>query len=241
MLRFVRSVGLGALIAYFFDPDNGRRRRALARDRFPAFFRRMSTKAQRTGKAVAAEAEGVKQKATHLREEEKPQPDDVTLARKVETEIFRPQGAPKGKIDVNAVEGVVWLRGEVKNQAQSKQIETQVRAIPEVRGVENLLHLPKTPAPSRTRGGAKKTTTKKATSKRFDRSTQKTTSEKPKSTDKEPLPSQAAATGAGRKTAPLGSKDTEAPATTSASSVTGGTTPEPATGNGGGSGTGSAS
>ncbi len=39
--------------------------------------------------------------------------DDVTLTRKVETEIFRPQGAPKGKVDVNAVEGVVWLRGEV--------------------------------------------------------------------------------------------------------------------------------
>src|SRR3954469_9984683 len=116
-----------------------------------------------------------------------PQPkqgmDDVTLARKVESEIFRPQGAPKGKVDVNAVEGVVWLRGEVKNQAQSKKLEAQVRAIPEVRGVENLLHLPKTPAPSRTRGGAKKTTTKKSTSqgKRFERGQ---TAEKTKSTKK---------------------------------------------------------
>ena len=43
--------------------------------------------------------------------------DDVTLTRKVETEIFRPKGAPKGKVDVNAVDGVVWLRGEVKNQS----------------------------------------------------------------------------------------------------------------------------
>jgi hypothetical protein len=138
---------------------------------------------------------------------------------------------------VNAVDGVVWLRGEVKNQAQSKQIETQVRAIPEVQGVENLLHLPKTPAPSRTRGGAKKTTTKKATAKRFDRTE---SAEKPKSSKAEPLPAQAATTGTGRKPAPLGTKDTEAPATTTSSSVTGGTTPTPA-GNGGGSGTGSAS
>ena len=30
MLRFLRYVGLGALIAYYFDPDNGHRRRALA-------------------------------------------------------------------------------------------------------------------------------------------------------------------------------------------------------------------
>ena len=164
-----------------------------------------------------------------------PQPkegmDDVTLARKVESEIFRPVGAPKGKIDVNAVEGVVWLRGEVKNQAQSKKIEAQVRAIPEVRGVENLLHLPKTPAPSRTRGGGKKTTAKKSASegKRFERGQ---TGEKTKSTKKDPLPSQAASTGTGRQAAPLGTQDPAAPAKTTGESVTGGTTPTPATGGG---------
>jgi osmotically-inducible protein OsmY len=173
-----------------------------------------------------------------------PQPkegmDDVTLARKVETEIFRPQGAPKGKIDVNAVEGVVWLRGEVKNQAQVTKIETQVRAIPEVRGVENLLHLPKTPAPSRTRAGAKKTTAKKSASqgKRFERGQ---TSEKPKSTKKDPSPKEAAASSAGRQAAPLGAQDPSAPAKTTSESVTGGTTPTPATGGNGNGGTGSAS
>ena len=173
-----------------------------------------------------------------------PQPkegmDDVTLARKVESEIFRPQGAPKGKIDVNAVEGVVWLRGEVKNQAQSTKIETQVRAIPEVRGVENLLHLPKTPAPSRTRGGAKKTTAKKSASqgKRFERGQ---TSEKPKSSKKDPLPTEAASASTGRPAAPLGTQDPAAPAQTTSESVTGGTTPTPATGGNGNGGTGSAS
>jgi hypothetical protein len=75
--------------------------------------------------------------------------DDVTLARKVETEIFRPRGAPKGSVDINVVEGVVYLRGEVKRPAQIKSLEARVREIPEVRGVENLLHLPKTPSPTR--------------------------------------------------------------------------------------------
>jgi hypothetical protein len=166
--------------------------------------------------------------------------DDVTLARKVETEIFRPADSPKGKIDVNAVDGVVWLRGEVKNQKQSKEIEAKVRAIAEVKDVENLLHLPKTPAPSRQRGGAKKTTTKKAASKRFDRTP---TEEKPKSSSAEPTPAQAATTGGGRKAAPLGSKDVEAPATTTPGSMTGGTTPTPPTSGsgGGGNGTGGAS
>ena len=76
--------------------------------------------------------------------------DDATLARKVETEIFRGRRAAKGKIDVNAAGGVVWLRGEAKTPQQIKQFEAKAAAIPEVKRVENLLHLPKTPAPSRT-------------------------------------------------------------------------------------------
>src|SRR5215207_7890692 len=37
--------------------------------------------------------------------------DDVTIARKVESVIFRGQGVAKGKVDVNVADGVVWLRG----------------------------------------------------------------------------------------------------------------------------------
>ena len=72
--------------------------------------------------------------------------DDVTIARKVETELFRTRSVDKGKIDVNVVDGVVYLRGIAKNPAQVKALEAKARAIPEVVEVENLLHLPKTPA-----------------------------------------------------------------------------------------------
>ena len=37
----------------------------------------------------------------------------MTLARKVESEIFRAADAPKGAVSVNAENGVVFLRGEV--------------------------------------------------------------------------------------------------------------------------------
>jgi BON domain len=76
--------------------------------------------------------------------------DDVGLARKVESIIFRDEGVPKGKIDVNAADGVVWLRGEAKTPDMIKALERDASAIPEVKRVENLLHLPKTPAPTRT-------------------------------------------------------------------------------------------
>jgi hypothetical protein len=75
--------------------------------------------------------------------------DDVALARKVETILFRDDSVPKGHIDVNAADGVVWLRGQAKTPEMIKGLERQCAAIPEVRRVENMLHLPKTPAPTR--------------------------------------------------------------------------------------------
>jgi hypothetical protein len=197
-------------------------------DRTFKTVRSVADQATRTGRDVARQGVDLGKRFANRNPQPKEGMDDVTLARKVETEIFRPDNAPKGKIDVNAVDGVVSLRGEVKNNTQMKKIEATVRAIPEVKDVENLLHLPKTPAKSRTRAGAKKTaTTKKTTDKRFDRSTAKT-SEKKATTKAEPLPSEAASGDSGRPAAPLGAKDTEAPAKTTAASVTGGTTPVPA-------------
>src|ERR671939_888676 len=111
-MYFAVAAGLGALLAYFFDPQNGKRRRHVSRDWLAGRARGGARTAARAGRGVAAEAYGIKQKATHLREEPK-EFDDVTLARKVETEIFRPEYVPKGTINVNVENGVVYLRGEV--------------------------------------------------------------------------------------------------------------------------------
>jgi osmotically-inducible protein OsmY len=139
-LAFVAAVG-GAL-AYFFDPENGRRRRKTTLDRAAGLVRKGSKRAERAGRAVESEAYGLRQKATHFREEEKPQPDDTTLARKVESEIFRDPSVPKGQINVNAEDGVVYLRGEVERADLIQELEQAVRKIQGVRGVENLLHVP---------------------------------------------------------------------------------------------------
>jgi osmotically-inducible protein OsmY len=152
MKRLLGLVGGGALAAgwllgFFFDKDNGRRRRKGAIDRTAGFFRRRARDAGRAGRAVAAETYGVAMKATHLREQRKPQPDDVTLARKVETEIFRPADVPKGRINVNAEDGVVYLRGEADTPEMINELVERARKVQGVTEVENLLHLPKTPAP----------------------------------------------------------------------------------------------
>jgi osmotically-inducible protein OsmY len=139
---FALAGAIGAALAYFFDPDNGRRRRSIARDKTGKYFRQVGTQAQ----GVAAQAEGVKQKATHLKEEPKPQPDDVTLARKVETEIFRGAEVPKGKINVNAENGKVVLRGEADSAEMIDELVDKARTVQGVQDVENLLHTPGEPA-----------------------------------------------------------------------------------------------
>jgi osmotically-inducible protein OsmY len=66
--------------------------------------------------------------------------DDVTLARKVETELFRPADAPKGQVSVNVNDGVVELRGELADQQQIDELGESARRIGGVRDVRNLLH-----------------------------------------------------------------------------------------------------
>jgi osmotically-inducible protein OsmY len=66
--------------------------------------------------------------------------DDVTLARKVETELFRPADAPKGQVSVNVNDGVVELRGELPDQKQIDELGESARKIGGVKDVRNLLH-----------------------------------------------------------------------------------------------------
>jgi len=138
MPLFALAGAIGAALAYFFDPDNGRRRRKELIQRTGKVFRQAGRRAGDT----AAQAEGMKQKATHLKEQEKPQPDDVTLARKVETEIFRDADVPKGKINVNAENGKIVLRGEVDSRELIDDLVSKARNVQGVQGVESLLHTP---------------------------------------------------------------------------------------------------
>src|SRR5438552_17893169 len=102
MPRFAFAGAIGAALAYFFDPDNGRKRRKEAIKRAAKRFRQAGRKAQ----AVTARAEGLKEKATHLYEREKQQTDDVTLARKVESEILISAVVPQGELNVCVDGGV---------------------------------------------------------------------------------------------------------------------------------------
>ena len=143
---FMLPAALGAGLMFFFDPDAGKRRRTMVLDRTAGLFRRGMRRTERAGRAVAAEAQGVSKKVQHLQEEPKDF-DDATLAHKVETELFRDPDVPKGNVNVNAEDGVVYLRGEVESWQLVNDLEDAARKVAGVKDVENLLHLPGMPAP----------------------------------------------------------------------------------------------
>ena len=134
---FVLGALAGAAAQYFFDSQSGNRRRSVATDKAE----------YAAGQAKGAVVEAAKSaspgdtEATDLNE--------ASLARKVETEIFRDENAPKGKVDVNAEGGVVYLRGELDDEGQIEALTKAAEQVDGVERVESLLHTPGTPAPTK--------------------------------------------------------------------------------------------
>ncbi len=140
-MGYLLAALLGALTMFFLDPDRGTYRRNLTRDRVAGSGPDVAGDLGRAGRKVAADAYGVKQKIVNLDRDDVP-PNDETLAHKVESEIFRDQDVPKGDVNVNVVDGVVYLRGQVDRPDHIELLAARARRIDGVLGVENLLHLP---------------------------------------------------------------------------------------------------
>jgi len=90
---------------------------------------------------------GLRHRVMHLREQQKPQPNDATLVAKVESEVFRDTEVPSGSVNVNAENGVVVLRGQLESEQLIAQLVAKVRKVQGVQDVESLLHLPGAEAP----------------------------------------------------------------------------------------------
>jgi BON domain len=133
-----------------------RRTRAKAQPKPPASRTRAKAQPRRPAGRTRAKAQpkrvdsGTSTKAQPKRAPRRKPLDDVTIARKVESTIFRDAEVDKGDVDVNVADGVVWLRGEVQTRDLINELTARAARVTEVRRVESLLHLPETPAPTRT-------------------------------------------------------------------------------------------
>ena len=146
LITLLSGAAIGAALAHFLDPQSGRQRR----DQATTKARHAAGKA----KGAAEQAKGAADKAKGTVTSGAPggdrieDVDDVTLARKVETEIFRAPDAPKGDVSIDVQDGVVHLRGEVADEGWIARLADQADQVDGVKGVKNLLHRPGTPAPS---------------------------------------------------------------------------------------------
>jgi osmotically-inducible protein OsmY len=151
----MRSVSLvigaaaGAAAVWFLDPNDGARRRNIVRDKALKYARTGGAEAERKARYAAGQAKGAAYEAATGGDKGEPAErlNDPALARKVETEIFRAADTPKGDVSVNVEAGVVYLRGEVSDADTIRRLGDEAAEVDGVRGVENLLHTPDTPAP----------------------------------------------------------------------------------------------
>jgi osmotically-inducible protein OsmY len=150
------GAAIGAAATHFLDPASGRRRRHQLRERAASKASSGASHAASTASYAAGKAKGAVATATpsmpgsHRIDDV----DDVTLARKVESEIFRDPEAPKGQVSIDVQAGVVYLRGTVGDQAWIDRLADEAKKVDGIKGVKNLLHRPGTPAPAAEPRGA---------------------------------------------------------------------------------------
>ena len=142
------GLAVGAMLEYFLDPNAGRRRRHRARDRARSRLRRGERRAIVRARRAESHAVGIARRTINARRRAGEPLDDLTLAQKVESQLFRRAGVPKGQVSVNAEEGVVFLRGVMERQEDIDRLGEEARRIEGVRAVENLLHIAGTRAPA---------------------------------------------------------------------------------------------
>lgn len=148
------SIGAGALLMYYIDPEQGRRRRALVRDQLTharhVFTRDIPRRAEQRGRFFRGVARGVRHSAlSPLRNGHEIAVDDETLVDRVRSEVLRSRDIHPGEINVDAYEGTVTLRGQLQHEGQIRDLIEATGDVEGVRRVRSYLHLPGTIAPNK--------------------------------------------------------------------------------------------
>ena len=140
------TLALGAAAAYFLDPDNGRARRARAKDQASAALRSLkeetSTQATYRRNVVEGWVHEAKSAVRPARSF-----DDTTLVQKIKSEVlgnWTAQGNPD--VGVQVVDGEVTLDGTLEDDSRTEL----VRRVRKVEGVKDVSFADASPNGDRT-------------------------------------------------------------------------------------------
>jgi hypothetical protein len=153
VLFWVDGFIAGLLVMYYLDPHQGRRRRALVRDKV-VHMRHQVTRdlpraVERRGRFFRGVAKGVGHHAADMVLPNGEGPvDDDTLVSRVRSEVLRDHDIKAGEILVDAYEGEVTLRGQLDRPEHIRELVDRTKHVAGVRSVRSYLHLPGTPPPN---------------------------------------------------------------------------------------------
>jgi hypothetical protein len=130
-LRALGALGIGAGAMFLLDPDRGRRRRAVLRDR-------TSRVARKTGEAIGITARDLSNRSRGILHELRSlsgseQLSDEALALRIRSRLGRVASHPRA-IEVDCRDGDVILRGIILE----RELRALLRSIRSVRGVRSL-------------------------------------------------------------------------------------------------------
>jgi len=128
-LALIKGMGLGAGLMYFFDPDLGRRRRALVADQLTHACRSLEDFLGEATHDLSNRARGLTAELDHRMRNEPP-PSDEVLAERVRATLGRYVSHPRA-IEVEAMDGHVVLRGPIL----ANELEGLLPAVASVWGV----------------------------------------------------------------------------------------------------------
>ena len=127
-------------------PEHRRGRRSRLQSRLGGAARRQRQQAERRLRYVEGKAEGFEARRAGAG---MPRPaDDRAVIGEIKAALAR-LDYPTTDVNVDVVDGVATLRGQLKRPEQVREVREVVAAVPGVVRVESFLHLPGTPAPNK--------------------------------------------------------------------------------------------
>lgn len=148
------GVAIGAFGMYYLDPREGRRRRALVKDKVAhsrhVFTRDIPETLEKRGRFLRGKVRGVGHEAAELIRINGHHEvvDDETLVDRVRSEVLRDNRYKAGEINIDAYHGSVTLRGQMQPE-DARRLLHAVKDVEGVRQVRSYLHAPGTLPPNK--------------------------------------------------------------------------------------------
>lgn len=135
LLALATGIAAGALVMYMLDPNSGRRRRALVRDKAVATGHDVERLARGTSRQTANHLRGVAAKArARVR---RAHPDDDQLRDHIRSRLGHALHHP-ARVEVNVDHGHVVLKGTA-DPAETERLVAAISKMQGVHGVESRL------------------------------------------------------------------------------------------------------